>query len=188
MRIRNLAVTATLIPVLMLTGCGSEDSSDVAASSPGAKKASKHGLADEAGSASEAEQAAGSDDPVVNAYYDYRVALDLMMRSGGAKTKQLQPVMTAKMLQAISAQAKYYRAKKLHNTGVTTVLWAKRTLNSSGVVVSACYDTTAARTVNVRGHSVLPRGTPTRWLDQMRVQQAHGRWVVDGGTTTPKAC
>ena len=111
-----------------------------------------------------------------------------MMRSGGATTTQLQPVMTAKMLRAMSGQAKYYRTKKLHNTGLTTVLWAKRTISSSGVIVSACYDTTAARTVNVQGHSVLPAGTPTRWLDQMRVLQIQGHWVVDGGTTTPKAC
>jgi hypothetical protein len=186
MRIRHLAVTATLIPVVILAGCGTDTASGVVASAPGAHKASKQDLTDAVAGQPAARE--GSDDPVVNAYYDYRVALDLMMRSGGATTKQLQPVMTAKMLQAISVQAKYYRAKKLHNTGVTTVLWAKRTLNSSGVVVSACYDTTAARTVNVRGHSVLPTGTPTRWLDQMRVQQAHGRWVVDGGTTTPKAC
>ncbi len=34
MRIRNLAVTATLIPVLMLAGCGDNESADVAASSP----------------------------------------------------------------------------------------------------------------------------------------------------------
>jgi hypothetical protein len=188
MRIRNLAVTATLIPVLVLSGCGNEHSSDVAASSPGAKKASKHGLAEQAGSAGEAEQAAGSADPVVKAYYDYRVALDLMMRSGGRKVEQLEPVMTPKMFQSISAQAKYYRTKKLHNTGVTKVLWAKRTLASNGVVVSACYDTTAARTIDAKGNPVLPATTPTRWLDQMRVQQHQGRWVVDGGSTTPTTC
>jgi hypothetical protein len=68
------------------------------------------------------------------------------------------------------------------------VLWAKRTLASNGVIVSACYDTTAARTVNARGRSVLPNTTPTRWLDEMRVQQVQGRWVVDGGSTTPNAC
>lgn len=47
MRIRNLAVTATLIPVLLLAGCGTDSNADVAASSPGAKKASKHGPAEE---------------------------------------------------------------------------------------------------------------------------------------------
>lgn len=183
MRIRNLAVTATLIPVLMLTGCGTDTASGAAASAPGAKKASKHGLTDEV--ASQSDPAA---DPVVSAYYDYRVAFDQMMRSGGSKTKQLMPVMTPKMFQAISAQAKYYRTKKLHNTGLTKVLWAKRTLASNGVIVSACYDTTAARTVDTKGRSVLPASTPTRWLDQMRVQQIQGRWVVDGGTTAPNAC
>ncbi|MFG1819431.1 hypothetical protein ACGFIF_37110 [Kribbella sp. NPDC049174] len=182
MRIRNLAVTATLIPVLMLTGCGNDDSSsDVAASTPGAKKASKNGLTEQVGSAGQA-------DPVVNAYYEYRVALDVMMRSGGRRTKQLAPVMTPNLFQSISAQAKYYRTKKLHNTGATKVIWAKRTLASNGVIVSACYDTTAARTVNARGRSVLPATTPTRWLDEMRVQQLQGRWVVDGGSTTPNAC
>jgi len=182
MRIRNLAVTATLIPVLMLAGCGSDDSSsDVAASTPGAKKASKNGLTEQVGSAGQA-------DPVVDAYYGYRVALDQMMRSGGRKTKQLLPVMTPNLFQSISAQAKYYRTEKLHNTGVTKVLWAKRTLASNGVIVSACYDTTAARTVDAKGRSVLPAGTPTRWLDEMRVQQLKGRWVVDGGTTTPNGC
>ena len=182
MRIRNLAVTATLIPVLMLAGCGNDDaSSDVAASTPGAKKASKNGLTEQAGSA-------GQVDPVVNAYYEYRIALDVMMRSGGRKTKQLAPVMTPNLFHSISAQAKYYRTKKLHNTGATKVLWAKRTLASNGVIVSACYDTTAARTVNSRGRSVLPATTPTRWLDEMRVQLLQGRWVVDGGSTTPNAC
>ncbi len=182
MRIRNLAVTATLIPVLMLAGCGNDDpSSGVAASTPGAKKASKNGLAEQIGSAGQA-------DPVVNAYYDYRVALDVMMRSGGRTTKQLAPVMTPNLFQSISAQARYYRTKKLHNTGATKVLWAKRTLASNGVIVRACYDTTAARTVDAEGRAVLPATTPTRWLDQMRVQQVQGRWVVDGGSTSPEAC
>lgn len=184
MRIRNLAVTATLIPVLMLPGCGTDDSADVAASTPGAKKASKNELAEQASN----EVPDSSKDPVVNAYYDYRVALDVMMRSGGRKTKHLEPLMTPTLYQAISTQARYYRTKDLHNTGATKVVWAKRTLASSGVIVSACYDTTAARTVDAQGRSVLPAGTPTRWLDQMRVQQVHGRWVVDGGSTTPDAC
>jgi hypothetical protein len=181
MRIRNLAVTATLIPVLMLAGCGNDNSSDVAASTPGAKKASKNGLTEQVSSAGQA-------DPVVNAYYEYRVALDLMMRSGGRKTKHLAPVMTPTLFQSISVQAKYYRTKRLHNTGATKVLWAKRTLASSGVIVSACYDTTQARTVDANGRAVLPASTPTRWLDEMRVQQLEGRWVVDGGSTTPNAC
>ncbi|MEU4291176.1 hypothetical protein AB0E63_23370 [Kribbella sp. NPDC026596] len=185
MRIRNLAVTAMLLPVLMLAACGTDTASGASAAAPGASKASKHGLTDEVTGQSDPE---GTDDPVVKAYYDYRVALDQMMRSGGSKISQLAPVMTPKMLQAINAQAKYFRTKKLHNTGTTTVLWAKRTLASNGVIVSACYDTTAARTVNVRGHSVLPASTPTRWLDQMRVQQLQGHWVVDGGTTTPTTC
>lgn len=185
MRLQNLAVTATLLPVLMLAGCGADAASDVAASAPGAKKASRHGLTNETADQTVQD---GSDDPVVDAYYAYRVALDVMMRSGGSKTKQLEPVMTPKMLQAISAQARYFRTKKLHNTGTTTVIWAKRTLESNGVIVSACYDTTAARTVNIRGHSVLPSSTPTRWMDHMRVQQLQGHWVVDGGTTTPNAC
>jgi hypothetical protein len=187
MRMRNLAVTATLIPVLMLTSCG--HAAEVAASAPRAKKATQHDdLADQVGGSGPIEGAAGSDDPVVNAYYNYRVALDVMMRSGGETTEQLKPVMTPHLFQSISAQAKYYRSKKLHNTGATTVLWAKRTIASNGVIVSACYDTTAARTVDARGKSVLPARTPTRWLDQMRVQQLQGRWVVDGGSTTPNAC
>ena len=187
MRMRNLAVTATLIPVLMLPGCA--HAAEVAASAPRAKKAAQHdGLADQVGGSGPIAGAAASDDPVVNAYYNYRVALDMMMRTGGKKTTQLQPVMTPHLFQSISAQAKYYRTKKLHNTGPTKVLWAKRTLASNGVIVSACYDTTAARTVDASGESVLPARTPTRWLDEMRVQQVQGRWVVDGGSTTPNAC
>jgi hypothetical protein len=185
MRIRNLAVTATLIPVLMLAGCGTDAASGATTAAPGAQKAAKPGLADEV--AANAGQD-GSDDPVVNAYYVYRVALDAMMRSGGRRTRQLEPVMTPKMFQAISMQAKYFRAKKLHNTGATKVVWAKRTLASNGVIVSACYDTSAARTVNARGRGVLPTNTPTRWLDEMRVQPQQSHWIVDGGTTTPNAC
>ncbi|WP_329001148.1 hypothetical protein OHA18_42790 [Kribbella sp. NBC_00709] len=176
MRMRNLAVTATLIPVLLLPGCGTD--AGVANAAPAAHKAARPDLTDQA----------AADDPVVNAYYAYRIALDVMMRSGGGKTGQLQQVMTPKMFQAISAQAKYFRTRKLHNTGATKVLWAKRTIASNGVIVSACYDTSAARTVNSRGHSVLPNTTPTRWLDQMRVFPQQSRWIVDGGTTTPNAC
>lgn len=174
MRMRNLALAATLLPVLLLQGCGTD--SGMAAAAPAAHKAARPVTADEP---------IGSDDPVLNAYYTYRVALDVMMRSGGSKTAQLQPVMTPKMYQAMSAQAKYFRTKKLHNTGLTKVVWAKRVLASNGVLVSACYDTTAARTVNVRGRGVLPNTTPTRWLDQMRVVNEDSRWIVDGGTTTP---
>ncbi|WP_238173845.1 hypothetical protein [Kribbella speibonae] len=176
---RNLAVTATLTPVLLLPGCGNEADSNVAAAAPPAHKAARTTTTDEA---------VGSDDPVLNAYYSYRVALDVMMRSGGGKTKQLEPVMTPAMFQAISAQAKYFRTRKLRNTGNTKVLWAKRTLAANGVIVSACYDTSAARTVNARGRGVLPNTTPTRWLDQMRVLNQQSRWIVDGGTTTPNAC
>ncbi|MGW6197057.1 hypothetical protein ACWF0M_13005 [Kribbella sp. NPDC055110] len=176
---RNLAVTATLTSVLLLPGCGNEADSTVAAAAPAAHKAARTTTTDEA---------AGSDDPVLNAYYTYRVALDVMMRSGGSKTQQLEPVMTPAMFGAISAQAKYFRTHKLHNTGNTKVLWAKRTLASNSVIVSACYDTSAARTVNVRGRGVLPNTTPTRWLDQMRVLNQQSTWIVDGGTTTPNAC
>ncbi len=189
MRIQNLAVTATLIPVLMLSGCGDNTSADVAASSPGAHKAAKPDLTDAV--ANGTEPGAGvpaSDDPVVNAYYDYRSAFDVMMRSGGRSTEQLIPVMTPAMFTAISQQAKYYRAKRLHNTGTTKVLWAKRILLSKGVTVRACYDTTQALTVDSSGRSVLPASTPTRWLDQMRVELIQGRWVVDGGSTTPQSC
>jgi hypothetical protein len=185
MRMRNLAVTATLIPVLMLTSCGGQ-AAEVAASAPRAKRAAQpDNLAPQVGGTG---PVAASDDPVVNAYYDYRVALDQMMRSGGKKLKQLEPVMTPRLFQSISAQARYYRTKKLHNTGATRVVWAKRTIASNGVIVSACYDTTKARTVDATGRPVLPARTPTRWLDQMRVQQVQGRWVVDGGSTTPNAC
>ena len=188
MRIRNLAVTATLIPVLMLAGCGN-GSANVAVSSPGAKKASKHGLVDPVANGTELTGSSQrSDDPVVNAYYDYRVAFDVMMRSGGRSTQQLAPVMTPTMFTAIGQQAKYFRAKRLHNTGVTKVLWAKRALLANGVIVRACYDTELARTVDASGKSVLPANTPTRWLDQMRVEQVDGRWVVDGGSTAPEQC
>ncbi|WP_112237399.1 hypothetical protein [Kribbella monticola] len=188
MRIRNLAVTATLVPVLMLAGCGNNESSDVAAGSPGAQKAAKHGLDTVADGSAQVEGSPVSDDPVVNAYYDYRVALDVMMRSGGKATKQLVPVMTNSLYRAISAQAKYYRTKRLHNTGVTTVVWAKRTLLADGVIVRACYDTKKATTVDAKGKSALPPKTPTRWLDEMRVEQVQGRWIVDGGRTTPVKC
>ena len=188
MRIRNLAVTATLLPVLMLAGCGNNESSDVAAQSPGAQKASKHGLTDVADGSAQVQGSPSSDDPVVNAYYTYRVALDVMMRSGGKSTKQLIPVMTPNLYRSISQQAKYYRTKRLHNTGVTTVIWAKRTLLADGVVVRACYDTKKATTVDSKGKSALPPKTPTRWLDEMRVEQVQGRWVVDGGRTTPVKC
>lgn len=189
MRIRNLAVIATLIPGLMLAGCGNNESADVAASSPGAKKASKLGVADPVAKGAAADENVGlSDDPVVNAYYEYRVAFDVMMQSGGRSTKQLVPVMTPTLYKSISQQARYYRSKKLHNTGDTKVLWAKRTLGATGVIVRACYDTTQARTVNASGRSVLPATTPTRWLDEMRVELVEGIWVVDGGRTTPEKC
>lgn len=189
MRIRNLAVTATLIPVLMLAGCGNDQPADVAASSPGAHKAAKPGVTDAVANGSvPAAGAPASDDPVVNAYYEYRVAFDVMMRSGGRSTQQLVPVMTPAMFTAISQQAKYYRTKHLHNTGVTKVLWAKRVLLSNGVIVRACYDTLQARTIDSKGKSALPAGTPTRWLDQMRVELIQGHWVVDGGSTTPQNC
>jgi hypothetical protein len=198
MRIRNLAVTATLIPVLMLTGCGSDDSADVAASSPGAKKAAKHSEDSQADPASggsgqpkvvqDDRTGRHTDDPVVNAYYAYRAALDVMMRSGGKATEQLGPVMTPELFRAIGQQAKYYLTKRLHNTGVTKVVWAKRTLLANGVIVRACYDTKMARTVDSQGRSVLPPKTPTRWLDEMRVEQLQGRWVVDGGRTHPEKC
>lgn len=189
MRIRNLAVTATLIPVLMLAGCGNDESADVAASSPGAHKAVKPGVADAvANGPGSAAGAPVSDDPVVNAYYDYRAAFDVMMRSGGQSTEQLVTVMTPAMFTAISQQAKYYRAKHLHNTGLTKVLWAKRALLPNGVIVRACYDTLLARTVDNSGKSALPAGVPTRWLDQMHVELDQGRWVVSGGSTTPQAC
>jgi hypothetical protein len=187
MRIRNLAVTATLLPVLMLAGCGNGESSDVAAESPGAQKAVKHDLTDVVADGP-GQGSPGSDDPVVNAYYTYRVALDVMMRSGGKSTKQLIPVMTTNLYKSISQQAKYYRAKRLHNTGVTTVIWAKRTLVADGVIVRACYDTKKATTVDAKGKSALPPKAPTRWLDEMRVQQEQGRWIVDGGRTTPVKC
>src|SRR6478609_1562589 len=69
MRMQNLAVTATLIPVLLLAGCGTD--AGVAAAAPAAQKATRTTTVDEA---------VGSDDPVLNAYYGYRVALDVMMR------------------------------------------------------------------------------------------------------------
>lgn len=186
MRIRDLAVTATLIPVLMLAGCGANESADVAASSPGAQKASKHD--DVPAGAAQPETVPVSDDPVVNAYYDYRAALDTMMKSGGKATKQLVPVMTPQLYKAYSQQAKYYRARKLRNTGATKVVWAKRTIAASGVIIRACYDTKAARTVDAKGRSVIPAKSPTRWVDEMRVEQRDGRWVVGGGSTTARKC
>jgi hypothetical protein len=196
MRMLNLAVTATLIPVLMLTGCGG--SADVAASTPGAEKAAQHSevsQADPVGSGSgqpnvvqDDRTAPQTDDPVVNAYYAYRAALDVMMRSGGKATEQLSAVMTPELFRSIGQQAKYYITKRLHNTGVTKVVWAKRTLLSNGVIVRACYDTKLARTVDSQGRSVLPPTTPTRWLDEMRVEQLQGKWVVDGGRTYPDKC
>jgi hypothetical protein len=177
MRMRTLAVTAALLPVLLLPGCGTD--TGVAAPPPPSQKAPRTVTA---------EEVAGSDDPVVNAYYKYRAALDVMMRSGGGRITQLEPVMTPKMYQAIAAQARYFRTNKLRNIGNTKVIWAKRTLSSTGVMVSACYDTSAARTVNVRGRGVLPSTTPTRWLDQMRVVDTDGDWIVDGGSATPNAC
>jgi hypothetical protein len=197
MRIRNLAVTATLIPVLVLTSCG-DDWAGVAASSPGAKKAAKqsedsqtdlaNGGSGQPNAVQDDPAAPQTDDPVVNAYYNYRAALDLMMRSGGKATEQLSPVMTPELFRSIGQQANYYRTKRLHNTGVTKVLWAKRALLANGVIVRACYDTNLARTVDSQGRSALPPKTPTRWLDEMRVEQLQGKWVVDGGRTQPENC
>jgi hypothetical protein len=188
MRTRNLAIIATLVPVLMLAGCGNNEGANVAAQAPGAQKAAKVGLTDAAVGSGQVQGSPGSDDPVVNAYYSYRVALDVMMRSGGKATKQLVPVMTTNLYRSISQQAKYYRSKRLHNTGTTTVVWAKRTLLAEGVVVRACYDTKKATTVDSKGKSALAPKTPTRWLDEMRVDLVQGRWVVDGGRTTPVKC
>jgi hypothetical protein len=197
MHIRNLAVTATLIPVLMLPGCG-DDSADVAAPAPGARKAAKNsedsqvdvgrGGLGQPNVVEDGRTAPQTDDPVVNAYYNYRAALDLMMRSGGKATEQLSPVMTPELFRSIGQQANYYRTKRLHNTGVTKVLWAKRALLANGVIVRACYDTNLARTVDSQGRSALPPKTPTRWLDEMRVEQLQGKWVVDGGRTQPENC
>ncbi|ADB33603.1 hypothetical protein Kfla_4585 [Kribbella flavida DSM 17836] len=189
MRIRDLAVTATLIPVLMLAGCGADKSADVAASAPGAHKAAKPGASSQIADASGQPGAPTvSDDPIIAAYHDYRVALDTMMRSGGRTTKQLVPVMTPELYRSISQQAKFYRTKKLRNTGATRVIWAKRTVAAAGVLVRACYDTLQARTVDAKGRSVLPAKTPTRWVDEMRIEQHDGRWVVDGGRTLPQKC
>jgi hypothetical protein len=197
MRIRNLAVTATLIPALILPGCG-DDSADVAASAPGAKKAAKNsensqvdlsgGGSGQPNAVQDDRTASQTDDPVVNAYYNYRAALDVMMRSGGKATEQLSSVMTPELFRSIGQQATYYRTKRLHNTGVTKVVWARRALLANGVIVRACYDTQLARTVDSQGRSALPPKTPTRWLDEMRVEQLQGRWVVDGGRTAPEKC
>jgi hypothetical protein len=199
MAIRNLAVTAMLVPALMLTGCGHDDTANVSPST-GAKTVARSGVDGEQlaaatdgsalpDSANPDDQAGThSDDPVINAYYLYRAALDLMMRSGGRSTKQLAPVMTPELFRSINQQAKYYRAKRLHNTGATKVIWARRALLANGVIVRACYDTQLARTVDAAGRSVLAPKTPTRWLDEMRVEQVQGGWVVDGGRTYPAQC
>src|SRR5690348_2534233 len=85
MRMRNLAAAVALLPVLLLAGCGND--TGMVAAAPAAHKATRAAATDDA---------IGSDDPVLNAYYAYRVALDVMMRSGGGKTTQLEPVMTPK--------------------------------------------------------------------------------------------
>jgi len=47
-------------------------------------------------------------------------------------------------------------------------------------MVSGCYDTKPARTVEPNGGSALLSGTPTRRLDEMRVEQAEagGSWTA----------
>lgn len=192
MHSQSLVVIATMLPALLLTGCNRDGSADVALTTPGVQRATEPArndrpLADGAHGSGQPE-VRPTGDPVIDAYYGYRAALDVMMRSGGKSTGQLAPVMTPELVKSISQQAKYYRDNRLRNTGTTKVVWAKRTLIADGVVVQACYDTGQARTVDSTGKNVLPSDAPTRWLDERRAQQVDGRWVVGGGRTHPENC
>lgn len=192
MHSQSLVVIATMLPALLLTGCNRDRSADVASSSPGVNQASEpapDGAPQAKGAPGSAQpEVRPTGDPVIDAYYGYRAALDVMMRSGGKATRQLAPVMTPELVKSISRQAKYYRDNRLRNTGTTRVLWARRTLVADGVIVRACYDTELARTVGPTGKDVLRPDAPTRWLDELRVQQVEGRWIVGGGSTRPEEC
>ncbi|MFC0626356.1 hypothetical protein [Kribbella deserti] len=206
MRIRKLAITATLISVLALTGCGG--SSDAASGSQDQGSSSKSGQSDgkdTTGSgersdgdtsrdgseqrtsgdgegdanADETQQNVGEDDsdPSVVAYRKFRTVVDAMSATGGKDTSKLNTVAVGSLLKETTELAKYYRTQKVHTEGTTRIIWVKKmSISDTALTLQACYDTSKVKALDAKGKSALKPGAPSRFLDNVEMRQVKGKW------------
>ena len=196
MRIRKLAITATLISVLALTGCGgsSNDGAD------GAKdQGSTNSKSGQTGSGETDEQADGDTsrdgseqrtsgdgqtstgeddlDPSVVAYRKYRTVVDEMSASGGKETSKLNTVAIGDLLKENQALAKFYTAKKVHTEGSTRIVWVRKmSISSTALTLQACIDFSKVKTLDANGKSALKPGAPSRFLDTAQMRQVKNKW------------
>ncbi|WP_328992691.1 hypothetical protein OG394_00470 [Kribbella sp. NBC_01245] len=198
MRIRKLAITATLISVLALTGCGGS-SNDGAAD--GAKdQGSTNSKSGQTGSGETDEQADGDTsrngseqrtsgdgeqtgtgeddlDPSVVAYRKYRTVVDEMSASGGKDTSKLTTVAIGDLLNENQALAKFYGAKKVHTEGSTRIVWVKKmSISKTALTLQACIDISKVKTLDAKGKSALKPGAPSRFLDTAQMRQVKNKW------------
>lgn len=197
MRIRKLAITATLISVLALTGCGGSSDDGASGKQDQGSTSSKSGQtgsgdtneqADGDTSRSGSEQrtsgdgeqpSAGEDDldPSVVAYRKYRTVVDEMSAGGGKDTSKLNTVAIGELLKENTALANFYSAKKVHTEGSTRIVWVKKmSISKTALTLQACIDISKVKTLDAKGKSALKPGAPSRFLDTAQMRQVKNKW------------
>jgi hypothetical protein len=129
-------------------------------------------------------------------YRRFLAQKDATAASGGKNIGGLSAVATGAILGAELNQAATFRARKWQGVGQTKVLWTKALkvgpIGADGkiaeVTVQACYDSSESTAVDATGKSVKKPGTPTRWLDEMRMRMSGGAWKAYYGVNKAARC
>ena len=129
-------------------------------------------------------------------YRRFVATVDAVGASGGKGDQRLRGVATGIMLGAELNQAGIFRTRKWHLVGRKQVVSTKTVRiappNAKGVIVEvtvrACLDSSHATAVDAAGKSVKKPGTPTRWVDDMRMQFVDGAWKAYYGLNKAAKC
>ncbi|MFD7160206.1 hypothetical protein ACFV9C_36845 [Kribbella sp. NPDC059898] len=121
------------------------------------------------------------------AYRGYVAAVDAAYVSGGVNTKALSTYASGVILKAELIHAENLRAKKWHSVGHLQIIWVKPLTvgkpDTNGQIdaltLSACIDSSKAGSVDSKGKSMRPAGTPTQSVDEMRMRRIQGVWKAD---------
>ncbi|WP_432948509.1 hypothetical protein ACQPXM_13925 [Kribbella sp. CA-253562] len=179
-------IAVVLAPVL--TSCDSSDSATPPPFTPSTAPTSASSTPPSPQSEAGAEAQA--------AYRRYLQAKMATEASGGVNTKPLSSVATGVILASELNQATIFRARKWHSVGQIDVVWTKvLKVGPTGptgmigeVTVQACFDSSKVTAVDANGKSVKKPGTPTRWLDEMRMRLEAGAWKASYGLNKAAKC
>ncbi len=157
-------LAATLLAVLVLTGCTTPASPTPPPPSPEPTPVF----------ASDEEALAAAE----KAYAAYIATVDAILRDGGSSPERLQPLVAADLYERELAGFEEMSSKGWRGVGQRTFELTLQQYSNLDIVVYSCENVSATDVVDSSGTSVVSGDRPDTYLFEVGISDESGRWLI----------